>query len=396
MFMVEKKFYSFIEKHILIIFLVFISLLAVGIRFFMLDFETSDYTLFLKKWFEYLTENGGVSALDNYPGDYNAPYMTILSLLSYLPFKSLYLIKWVSIASDFLLAVAASFLVKEIVKERKTFYQVITYGITLFLPNVFLNGALWGQCDSLYASFVLLSLLFLIKERYVLSFVFLGVAFAFKLQFIFVLPLFILYMIREKKYSVLHFLIIPVVNIVLCLPAIIAGKPFGELLLVYFNQTRTYQNELTLNFNNFWNIIPGNSEIFYTVAEILTVGVCILFMFYTIYKRVKFDSKRIMQFALWFLMTITFLLPGMHERYLFVGEVLSVYYFIAYKECIYVTIFLNVAVLLNYSVYLFHTPNEHMLISSIAFLIVIIIYTKDIFYDIKKYSEKGESVHTKE
>ena len=63
----------------------------------MLDFESGDYQLFLKDWFDYLKANGGIHALKSYVGDYNAPYVTLMALLTYLPIKSLYSIKIISI-----------------------------------------------------------------------------------------------------------------------------------------------------------------------------------------------------------------------------------------------------------------------------------------------------------
>lgn len=60
----------------------------------MIDFEFSDYSVFLKGWFEYLKNNGGLGVLISYLGDYIAPYMTLLALLIYLPFKDIALIKF--------------------------------------------------------------------------------------------------------------------------------------------------------------------------------------------------------------------------------------------------------------------------------------------------------------
>jgi Gpi18-like mannosyltransferase len=50
------------------------------------------------------------------------------------------------------------------------------------VPTVYLNGAHWGQCDIVYGSMVLASIYYLVKEKYALAYVFLGLAFAFKLR----------------------------------------------------------------------------------------------------------------------------------------------------------------------------------------------------------------------
>lgn len=78
---------------------------------------------------------------------------------------------------------------------------------------------------------------------------FLGIAFGFKLQFMFIMPLYIVLYVMNNKYSILHFFLIPITDIVMCVPAIIAGKPLIELLFVYFNQTSEYTSTV-LNFSS--------------------------------------------------------------------------------------------------------------------------------------------------
>jgi len=206
----EKKIVDFIKKHYKIIFTICIILLAIFVRITLFDFKSGDYVCFLTKWYKYLKIHGGLKALANYPGDYNAPYMTIMALLTYLPIKDIYAIKLVSVIFDFILALSSGLLVKEIVKKNKVTYFLITFCIVLFIPSVILNSSEWGQCDSIYSSFVILSLLFLMKKKYKTSFLMLGLAFSFKLQFIFILPLFVILYFCEEKFSILDFLIIPV------------------------------------------------------------------------------------------------------------------------------------------------------------------------------------------
>ena len=178
----EKKIIKFFKDNYITIELLIITLLVLGIRYYELDFESRDFTRFLSPWFDYLKNNGGLKALSNYPGDYNAPYVTIIALLTYLPIKKLYLIKTVSVIFDFTLALSAAYLVGYIVPKNKKEYSLLTYSLILFSPIVFLNSALWGQCDSGYATFIVLALLYLFKEKYVKSFIFLGIAFVLRIN----------------------------------------------------------------------------------------------------------------------------------------------------------------------------------------------------------------------
>ncbi len=109
-----------------------ISILALLIRLSLLRFESGDYLVFLKVWFNYLKDNGGFWALKNYLGDYNSPFMIIISLLTCIPVNSLYSIKIVSVSFDFVLAFASASLVKEIIPKNKNFYAFLTYCVVLF------------------------------------------------------------------------------------------------------------------------------------------------------------------------------------------------------------------------------------------------------------------------
>lgn len=379
MFKFEEKVINFCKKNYIILFVILITFLAFFVRFKMLDFASYDYNNFLKPWFDDLKSNGGLKGLATYKGDYNAPYMTILALLTYLPINSLYSVKFVSIVFDFLLAISSGLLVKELVKQNKKIYFVLTYAILLFVPSVLLNGAYWCQCDSIYTTFIVLSLLFLVKEKYIPSFIMLGLSLSFKLQFIFILPLYLILYVMKKKFSILNFLIIPIVDIVLCLPAIIYGKPILDCLTVYFKQTATYSKSLVLNFPNIYQIFTGNVDIFYTLGEVITIFVCALTLMYILYKKIKFNSEKILLLGIWFITTLTFLLPGMHERYLFVGEVLSILYFIVYRKNGFFMLFVNLCPMITYSIFLGGLNFQYMQLLSIGFLILLYFYTKIVF-----------------
>lgn len=376
-FDIEKKFINLLKSNYLIFGFAVVTLLAMGIRVFELNFVSGDYSTFLSQWFSYLKDHGGLKALATYPGDYNAPYVTIIALLTYIPLKGLYLIKTVSIIFDFALAFSAAKLVKYVVKKNKDEYELLTYSVVLLLPEVILNGALWAQCDSAYATFSILALLFLLKEKYIKSFIFLGLAFSLKLQFIFILPLFIVLYISKNKFSILHFLIIPLVNFILCMPAIIAGRPLKDIFLVYFNQTTTYDHRLVLNFPNIYNILSGPPNIFYSVGIVFTLILCTIMLGFIIYKNVKWDNEKILNLGLWFIVIVTYFLPGMHERYLFVGEILAVICYIAYKKNLLLTSTVIINSIITYTAFLFGKQDVDLIYVSIFYLAVIIVFTKD-------------------
>ncbi len=377
MFEYEKKIIKYLEKHYIELMFIFITLISVLIRLLMRNFESKDFRIFLSPWFDYLKMNGGLKALANYPGDYNAPYVTIMALLTYIPVNKLYLIKAVSIVFDYGLAISCAELVKFLVpKSKKKILYLLTYSVIILLPEVMLNSALWAQCDSGYTMFVVLALLFLLKKDYTKSFIFLGLSFSLKLQFIFILPLFVILYVCEKKFSILHFFIIPAVDIITCIPAIIFGTPIKKILTVYFSQTGTYSNYLSLNIPNIYNIIPGNTSMFYKIGVLITLVALASMLVYVIYKKIKWNNEKILLLGLWSIIITTFLLPGMHERYLYMGEILAVIYYILYKKNLPMTIFLITSAVMTYSVYLFKAP-DYLNILSVIFLLLIIYFTKN-------------------
>ena len=382
MFKEEKKIIDLFSKNYLVFGYIFITIMALLVRFLTFHFESHDYVAFLAPWFDYLKNNGGILALANYPGNYNAPYMTIMALLTYIPVKSLYSIKFVSLLFDFGLALSSACLVKYLVNKNKNISFFITYAVILFLPEVLMNSGIWGQCDSGYTMFIVLALLYLLKERYIISFIHLGIAFSLKLQFIFILPLFIVIYIVKKRYSILHFLIIPLVNFILCLPAIIIGKPIGELISIYFGQVNEYKQYMSLNFLNLYSLVDNNGKILYYVGIILTVIVCFLMLLYIIVKKVKFNDQKILNLGLWFVVMVTYLLPCMHERYLYMGGILAVIYYIVYKKNYLLTVSIIMCTILTYFHYLFglYLTTGYKAIFSVGYLIVIAYYTKDLLY----------------
>ena len=127
----------------------------------------------------------------------------MLAILSYLPFEPLYMIKAVSVVFDFILSIMVAKLIYALTKSESK--AVFSYAVVLFLPTNIINSSLWGQCDSIYVTFVICSLYYLVRNCFKTSFVILGIAFAFKLQTIFIVPIFVYYYFIEKKYSILYF-----------------------------------------------------------------------------------------------------------------------------------------------------------------------------------------------
>lgn len=390
---IEKKIWDFVDNNTYLIYFVIITILALVIRVLLFKYKSGDYDMFLKPWFDELKLYGGLPGLAYNIGNYTPIYMTILALLTYLPISSVTSIKIVSLIFDFVGASFAYKMVKELLKNKEYREKIalIIYGLYLLLPTVFLNSAYWAQSDSIYTAFVLISIYYLIKNNFIKGIIFFSIAFAFKFQTIFIFPLYVLMYFNDRKIKFRYFLIIPLTVFILSLPKVIYT---GNLLCgfeVYFNQSNTYSQYLTLNFPNIYSIYfnNGNSNLINTpLKEMGTIGIIgTLMIFVTIAllvykKKIRFNNETIIDFALWSILICTFFLPQMHERYLFMADVISLIYLVIHKDKYYVPIIIELISLNGYMYLLFSGFAVNISVLSVIYLALIILYTKDMY---KKY-----------
>ena len=92
---------------------------------------------------------------------------------------------------DWVLAITAGVIARSISTHEREWVGCLAYCAVLLSPIVFLNSAAWAQCDAIYSDFALLAILHLERKQYTRAMCFLGVSFAFKLQAVFVLPIFL-------------------------------------------------------------------------------------------------------------------------------------------------------------------------------------------------------------
>ena len=355
------------KKILLIIVLVLASIL---IKYFFFSFESGDYKRFLLKWYNTL-EHDGLISIVNGLGNYNPPYLILLYLLTFLPGSAIIKIKMLSVIFDVILGFVGYLIVKELNNSK---YSYLTIPIIIFLPTIILNSSLWAQCDSIYTSFVLLSLYFLIKNKYSLSFFTLGIAFSFKLQFIFILPLYIIIYFVNKKFSIFNFLLIPIANIIMCLPALIIGMPFINCFTTYIKQTTDYSVILTRNLPNIYQFF-SNEKVISIIFFLITGLIFLALLIYFIRRRKEIVKKEIISIGLLSILIAVYFLPFMHERYMFMADILSVIWYFIYSKKIYIPLIINLSSLAGYTVYLFGFKWLPLWIFSLLMLFAIISLT---------------------
>ncbi|NCC67529.1 MAG: DUF2029 domain-containing protein [Clostridia bacterium] len=364
------------ERRLLIT--IFCIAAAFIVRALLLEYRSGDYNSFLVKWVDYYRQNGGFSALKDSLGNYNLPYLYFLCLFSYSTISDLYLIKLLSVFFDVILAFGMMKLAG--VYTRSKGKRLAAFLITLLLPTVILNGAKWGQCDSIYVSFAVLALWLVLSGRPKWSMVCMALSFGFKLQAVFIMPVFLV-MLFAKKIRFFDYLVFPLTYLVLMLPAVIAGRPFADAFLLYLNQAQTVGTGLNYNSPSFWSFISSSN-----VSALSAAGVAVTFLlvFMVIFlcwkKRKNLTDEALLFVTLLFVVGIPFLLPHMHDRYFFMADVLVLMPAIIWPQYTPIAVLTSFASILCYYSYLTLTyllPIQYGAIALIGVLIVLIIVTAD-------------------
>jgi Gpi18-like mannosyltransferase len=340
--------------HILFFIMIAFSL---WMRIHVIEFKSLDYLNFLKPWMDAIIDNGQVRSLGTSIGNYSPSYVYILTLLSYFPSNNptdpyLAGIKYVSIGFDFLLAFSVYLNATLLIKKQTKQLAFVAALIVFYLPSVLMNSSFWGQIDASYTAFALISLYYLQKDRPFQSAIWIAVSFAFKLQAIFFIPVFVMYFWFHYKNKIYYAFLIPIVFIVIALPTILFGRPWIEVMSIYVQQIDTYKY-LTMNMPNLWSWFPNLYDTLSLVGFFLFSAVMGFTFLIFIIKKMIPQPKHILILALWSVMVANFLLPSMHERYLYAADILSLLVAIQFSYLFYLPILLQIISTLAYAPYLF-------------------------------------------
>lgn len=319
----ERKLVDLVLDHMDLLFFLAISVIAFGIRLSAFSFLSGDMKKYLIPWFQQIQSLGGIPALKETVGNYNLLYQTLICLMSYLPINCVWQYKLLSVFFDYLLAGACGYVVCRWKKQSlfgRTFLMV--YTTVLLLPTVVLNSAFWGQCDSIFTFFVVLSLAFLLDERYVPAFVLLGIGFAFKFQTIFFLPLFFIVYFSRRSFTLFHFLLTPAAFFATGIPAFLVGRSPLDMIRIYSGQTVRYK-KMYMGLASFWGIVKGKYEDLHLYAVLITLALCgvMLYLVLSGFLRIE-TTEQFLCCAAWLVWVDMLFLPAMHERYPYPLEIL--------------------------------------------------------------------------
>lgn len=323
--------------------------LGVAARLPMLSFQSFDWTRFISGWMRTLHQHG-LHAFQHQFSDYSFPYLFLLWAVGHLGISDLLAVKLLSVAIDATLAFAVAVLARQLWPHVR---QVAAAAIVFALPTVMLNGALWGQCDALYASIVVFAIAFACREKWVVASALVGAALAVKLQTVFVVPaLLILWWSRDRRLrsiasSAAAFAIFT-------LPPVLFGQPVTQVLGTYRGQSHEYP-ALTLNAPNLYQWWPWSSHAGDITAAALTAIALVAVAAFATRGRLQVRvaggplfARAAAALCCFGAVILPFVLPHMHERYFYLAETLSVVLSFGLRSALRAALVLQVSTTLAY------------------------------------------------
>ena len=313
----------------------FITAMAILIRVSGYSFGSGDYNYCLHPWIYYLKHNGNFMGMQTLVTDYGAPYLYVLSAISYLPVTLfMYALKTFSVIFDFVCAIYALKIIVKITKNENL--GILVYGTVLFWPTVILNSGIWAQCDAIYAALLLVMFWNFLDDKPKLAMVFFGLALSLKLQAVFVLPFLILIYLYEK-WNLMQILYALASFVLINVPSWFLGLPVTHFIKVYIEQTGAYNYAVTMNAPTVFAFLPV-SEAYYDKVlpwvgtTLVRLGICfamailIFLAIFILKENRKLTNETFILLLLFCTLVVPYFLPRMHERYFFVADVVTILY----------------------------------------------------------------------
>ena len=209
--------------------------------------------------------------------------------------------------------------------EEKAFGIGILYAV--LLPFIY-DGAVWGQVDSIHTFFVLLTLWLAYKRKFVLCWIFYGLAICVKFQSIMIfIPLLIYtYLYWQGVKGIFKAGVIAIItSLVVSFPFLIAGRIF-DVINVYISYVQA--GTISANCLNFWwpfnfvwnyikpTISTGTANLITNFLKIISLSSFVLTVFISVKLLMK-DRKYLYLASAFSVITFVMFNLSMHDRYLY-------------------------------------------------------------------------------
>ena len=199
-----------------------------------------------------------------------------------------------------------------------------------------------------------------------------AVAFSFKLQAVFILPLWgVLWLAKKVRFWELW--VFPVTYLATILPAVFLGKPLADILGIYFNQM-TEVPHLVLNAASVYQFIPralheglAEGKLASVLGIAAAAALVLILLGLGFWLKDRLDRDITMTMAVILCIGVPFFLPHMHERYFFLADVFTLCWACANVRRLPVAVLAGGASLASYVVYLRQKYNFIVTIGSAQF-----------------------------
>jgi Gpi18-like mannosyltransferase len=337
-----------------------------------LAYWSGDNAIVLVRWFNQIIAEGFSRPI----GNYSPPYLYLLAGLT--PFAGLMpdmaLIKLLSLLG----AVWVAFASYRLLRDRSAVPELAL--AVLLLPSVILNASALGQADMFWVAPCILALAAAIRRDHLWLAIWSGVAFAFKAQAVFLAPFAMLVLWRHRA-PLLLWAVPPAIYVLACFPAWLAGWPAWDLATIYFRQAQWQPDDVAFvsNSASWWTwfdlAAPDTAIRFFWVGFVTAILGVVAYWHY-----VAADSvRRLMIAAVLSAAGLPFLLPGMHERFFILADVLALLYAVAFpsRRAVWGAVFTQIASAFPVIVFAFKWEPAQMVAPAFA-LAAMVLFWKEL------------------
>jgi Gpi18-like mannosyltransferase len=266
-----------------------------------------------------------------------------------------------------------AFLIFKILRLKYLAGKIPYLGAAAFLlaPTVVMNSALWGQIDSFYTCFLLITIFFLLSDRPLPAMIAFGLALSVKAQAAFLVP-FLLLMALKKRLPWYAFGLVPLAYLSAMLPAMLAGRTLRDVLSVYLNQAAELQI-MSHNAPNWYIFVPQSTyPISMPLGMLITLLASVAWAY--VHRNSESRHENLLFAALVSVALTPFLLPKMHDRYFYPADVLSILLAFSSPQFWFIPICYQVVSSLVCAIFLIKAERSTMLILATQLNTVVLAY----------------------
>ena len=328
-------------------------------------YASGDLHRFVIDWYRNIADNGWAAFAEPF-GNYSPPYLYLLWITSLFDgmIGDHELLKLLSLGGAIWLALASASLLHTL--NRPRWYAL---GV-LLLPSIVQNTSFFGQADTFWVAPCVLALAAAVRERWFWVAFWSGLAFSFKAQAVFFAP-FVMHLFLARRVSWKMWLVAPAVYVAAMSPAWLAGWPAWDLATVYLRQVAWQPGDGTIFVSNgaswwtwFGYALPE------TAIRLFWLGFASTFVAVAAYLWLVplNDSRKLLLAAIISVVVVPFLLPGMHERFFLLADVLAFLYAAVFpsRRSIIVAMAMQIASALPVYVWAFQAEPLHLVAPAFA------------------------------